>query len=260
MMKHARHLAASLAVLVASLAAATPPKPTFRARRDYPVPLAQYSQVADVNGDGVPDIIVNGVYVLFGTGNGAFRLGPEIPPQPLEDETYVVAADLAGNGKVDLIQSGAEFSSGPWGIAVRLGNGDGTFQLATFYQAGTDIDLRGAVAGDFNGDGILDVAAVGNSGVWLFTGKGGGALNQGVLIPFSGSGAQAFNWMVAADFNHDGNLDLAVTTTTGFAVLLGNGNGTFLTAQNYTTPEPPTWIATADINVDGHPDIAVRRA
>ena len=61
------------------------------------------------------------------------------------------------------------------------------------------------VAGDFNGDGILDIAAAGNTGVWLLTGKGGGTFNSAVLaVALSGS-----EKMATADFNGDGKLDLA---------------------------------------------------
>src|SRR5690242_15674370 len=66
--------------LLACLAhAASPPTPTFFARRDYVGLATQYVAVADTNGDGIPDIIGTGssdVKVLFGNGNGTFRQGP----------------------------------------------------------------------------------------------------------------------------------------------------------------------------------------
>ena len=48
----------------------------FFARRDYLGALTTWNQVADTNGDGIPDIITNTPQVLFGNGDGTFRLGP----------------------------------------------------------------------------------------------------------------------------------------------------------------------------------------
>jgi hypothetical protein len=65
--------------------------------------------------------------------------------------------------------------------------------------------------------------------------------------------------IVAADFNGDGNLDVAVTylgTTTGVAVLSGKGNGTFH-APVVLGGTDPNWIAVGDLNRDGRPDIVV---
>ena len=83
---------------------------------------------------------------------------------------------------------------------------------------------------DFNSDGILDAAAAGESGIWLFTGKGAGAFNTGVLAAamFSANAGLA-----TADFKGDHKVDLVVTlpfagtdgSGAGFVVLFGNGNG-----------------------------------
>ena len=66
--------------------------------------------------------------------------------------------------------------------------------------------------------------------------------------------------LAAADFDGGGNLDLAVPTTTGLAVLLGNGNGTF-SQESYTFPlrAPTTFdtIAVADLSGNGHQDIVL---
>jgi hypothetical protein len=166
-------------LLCYSAGAAGPPKPTFSARRDYVGLDSQHVAVADVNGDGIPDLIANdggAVLVLFGNGNGTFRPGPTTVTG-MSAAVSLVAADISGDGKVDLVLAGGlNGTDVPQGIGVCLGKGDGTFQPLVFYQAGTDTEIFHLVLGDFNGDSIPDVATAGTSGVWLFTGKVGGAL------------------------------------------------------------------------------------
>lgn len=87
---------------------------------------------------------------------------------------------------------------------MSFGNGDGTFQPPVAYFAGTDYPVGQVVLGDFNGDGILDAALPGSSGIWLFTGAGGGVFNTG---PTS-QGMHASNNSIALDLNGDGIIDL----------------------------------------------------
>ena len=244
------------ACFLASLAAAhaAPKMPTFFARRDYPGLLTYFLQVADTNGDGIPDLIVSGpsLEVLFGNGDGTFRPGPS--SKCGGDAVSFVATSLLGDGKLDLVVQGGN------GIVVCAGNGDGTFQSAVSYLV-NDSGINFLVLGDFNGDGILDVAAPGNQGVWLFTGKGDGTFNAGVLAAaLTGSFEIA-----AADFNGDNNLDLVVGLTNGgvdglgagFVVLLGNGNGTFHSPQSFAKPKEVTAIAVGSLTKGGYPGIAL---
>src|ERR1022692_1842832 len=241
-----------LASLAAALAA--PKMPTFFARRDYPGLLTYFLQVADTNGDGIPDLIVSGpsLEVLFGNGDGTFRPGPSSPCG--SSAVSFVATSLLGDGKLDLVVPVQE------GIAVCPGNGDGTFQSGVSYPV-NDSGINFLVLGDFNGDGILDVAATGNQGVWLFTGKGDGTFNAGVLAAaLTGSFEIA-----AADFNGDHKLDLVVGLTNGgvdglgagFVVLLGNGNGTFQSPQSFAKPKEVTAIAVGSLTKGGYPGIAL---
>jgi hypothetical protein len=236
---------------MAVASATSPTMPTFYARRDYPSAKG-FVAVADVNGDGIPDIIALGdtITTLLGNGNGTFGPGPSSTPggQPFAS----VPVDLNGDGNIDLVIVGS-------GLGICFGNGDGTFQPAVYYSTGSDTARGYPAVVDFNGDGILDVAIPAESGIWLFTGKGGGVFNQGVLIPITPYNATGGASVVAADFNGDGRLDLAVAyrgLSSGFILLFGNGNGTFQPPILHGNVAP-TWMVGADINRDGRPDLVV---
>src|ERR1700733_12337757 len=256
-LKLAAFLALDLAAINFAAVAAAPKMPTFFARRDYPGLAPYFIQVGDTNGDGIRDIIVdgNGIFeVQLGNGDGSFRQGPTSHPVPGNDP-YIFSfavADFNGDGKIDLaLVSGNS-------IIVSLGNGDGTFSTGLPYPV-NDTQVDYVAIGDFNGDHILDIATAGATGVWLLTGKGGGGFNSPVLIA-SLSGGQD---IATADFNEDGKQDLAVTlpfsgaTGNGFAVLLGNGNGTFQTPQMFSTPLRPLAIAVGSLTKGGPPSIVV---
>jgi hypothetical protein len=105
----------------------------FFARRDYG-PGADLVRVADVNGDGIPDLVELNLYsytitILLGNGDGTFRAGPAFKPNlSFPGWSGLAALDLNGDGKIDLVITGA--ANGFGGIGVCLGNGDGTFQTS----------------------------------------------------------------------------------------------------------------------------------
>src|SRR5262249_49396918 len=113
----------------------------------------------DLNHDGKLDLIVaaaSGVNtnVLLGNGDGSFT---PMPPYRGVVPTWVVVADVSGDGLTDLVT--ADFGS-PRGVSVFQGNGDGTFEAPLYYPAGFS---TGFVAlGDFNSDGMLDILAPDN--------------------------------------------------------------------------------------------------
>jgi hypothetical protein len=114
------------------------------------------------------------------------------------------------------------------------------------------------VAGDFNGDGKLDLAGIGAQSVAVMLGNGNGTFGPRVEYPIA-SWAQD---IAAGDFNSDGKLDLVVTINDpqiGLALLTGNGDGTFnapVSFPNTAHFDSPAIVA-ADFNNDGRLDIVI---
>jgi hypothetical protein len=143
-------------------------------------------------------------------------------------------------------------------VLIYLGNGDGTFVQTQ--ELPTGANPESLVVGDFNGDGKADLAVAnfGDGTLSIFLNAGNGTFNAPATITVS-SGNQLKS-LVAADFNQDGKLDLAVTVYNQAEafVLLGNGKGAFtLQSTALTTGTAPTAIVAADFNGDGLLDLAV---
>lgn len=125
--------------------------------------------------------------------------------------------------------------------------------------AGVGVGPRQVTTGDFNHDGIQDLATanVDSSSVSILLGDGDGTFTT-APVPNYTVGMQPAD-IVAADFNGDGRQDLA---TAGFgvntvSVLLGNGNGTFIAGTPLATGTNPWGIAAGDFNSDAIVDLAV---
>jgi hypothetical protein len=149
-------------------------------------------------------------------------------------------------------------------VQVLLSNGDDTFKEATNSPITVGKQPSTIVVGDFNNDGNQDFAVTNftDNTVSLFLGNGDGTFAQATGSPFPlPSATTGPIAMTSADFNSDGNLDLAIVneTTNNVTILLGTGTGTFNLAPSspFAVGKSPVAIATGDLNLDSHPDLVV---
>ena len=216
----------------------------------------------DFDGDGKLDLVTtnlvdNSISLFRGDGLGSFQVGflASAPAVPVA----AVAGDFNRDGKLDVAvvsQLCTSLPCSPGSLSMFLGYGDGTLAPGTNYNIGS-IPVAVA-AGDFNGDGVTDLAVVNNgfgfaNTLSILLGRGDGTfLDGGTLVTGNGP-SQA----VAADFNGDGFTDLAVTYSAGISIFPGRGAGTFGPRTDYALSSPARAIATGDFNHDGKPDLAV---
>ena len=172
--------------------------------------------VGDFNHDGVLDLATvnvsdDSISVLLGNGDGTFQAQVVYPTGSSGDfPTGLVVADFNGDGNLDVARAAAAFTAG---TGILLGNGDGSFQPVQDAHNSS----YGLVTGDFNGDGILDLAmGLNGTGTGILIGKGDGSFPT--LDNFDPADL-GFN-VSAADFNNNGRLDLAATTSNGVVVLM----------------------------------------
>ena len=112
------------------------------------------------------------------------------------------------------------------------------------------------VTGDFNADGILDIASTDspNNCMWVYYGQGNGTFQTSYCYP---TGTSPSN-LVIADFNNDGKPDLATVNALSntVSIFLANGTGYFLNKVDFPVGNNPTWLVVGDFNKDGNWDIA----
>jgi hypothetical protein len=207
----------------------------------------------DVNGDGITDVVAASAArrdfaVLLGTGRG--RLGAAQRYAGDRDGAYdVELGDLNADGHLDAVLVAASEK-----LAVRLGNGDGTFGPERALRVDDEGEnMLDVTLADLNHDGRLDAATAsfyGDTGVFL--GRGDGTF--GPRKRYSTVGKT--DSVTVADYDGDGNPDLALS---GYDyvpfVRLGRGDGTFGKAR-YLEWVLADYGVTADFNRDGRPDLA----
>jgi hypothetical protein len=227
----------------------------------------------DFNRDGHADFVVangldNDLWIYFGKGDGTFQLPQVVPLSKGLSPVCIAAADLRGNGILDLVVAESDTST----IGVLLGNGDGTFGYETEYELPQP--PGSIVIDDFNHDGKPDVAAAmvtnlqsGSTNVpyiALLQGDGTGKLAAPVITYKQNFESSAWN-IASGDVNNDGLPDILLTGPgwENSQVFINNGDGTFTPGATVIANDPDSGIPfladgrLGDINGDGCADAVV---
>lgn len=242
---------------------------SFAAQVEYVVlPVGYTGQIhpasvalGDVNGDRRLDIVTANtardgtVTVLLGKADGGFA--PQVNYPVGDSPVSVALGDLNADGNLDIVE--ANYLQGF--VGVLLGEGDGSF--ATMVKLTTTQMPYSVLLGDVNDDKRLDIVSV-NTGVYdgtisVLLGNGDGTFatknDYTILQRWITDSPALYDPPIAAvlaDVDGDGNLDFVNGTT----VMLGTGDGRFVTVSGELSSYHPPAIALGDFNNDGHPDLA----
>ncbi|NMB76521.1 MAG: hypothetical protein GYA21_15490 [Myxococcales bacterium] len=229
---------------------------------------------ADLNADGVLDIVATDdetdqVSVFLGVGvdgRGTGTFSNRVEYGTGDTPAYLALGDFNADGIPDIVATNFLSNS----VSALLGNGSGGRGNGT-YQSRRDFETgsrpRGVATGDFNADGILDLAVVNVNSDSLSVLLGSGADGRG-----DGSFATKVDYPVddqprivaVGDFNSDGISDLVVVNTGADTVKVllgrgsgGRGDGAFTIGDAYPTDDQPRFVAIGDFNADRIQDLVV---
>jgi Bacterial Ig-like domain (group 3)/FG-GAP-like repeat len=284
---------------------------TFRAPIPYAIPqiapssgfditlTADSVHIGDFNHDGKPDLIFNftdltgpsstylrGFIVLPGIGDGTFgapiityTYNSTTAPSSATGSIPVIASivDINNDGNVDLVAYSSSFvvtngvGVSTANLQIYLGKGDGTFATTPTTPI-TSAKLASATVADFNGDGKLDLACLGEDAntqgqLFIALGKGDGTFATPTTLLLQGGDVVPESGLAAADFDGDGKVDLAYLDSESFSgIFYGKGDGTFTSVPISNGQVAPKDLVNLfigssagtialDLNKDGHPDI-----
>ena len=218
-------------------------------------------RVANFNG-GAPDLVTaneegNSATVLLNTGIGSFAT--QTYPTGV-DARDVNVGDLNGDSDIDFVVAIHDDRR----LDLFANNGNGSFSPAGSVSLGGDFRPDGVVAADLDDDGDLDLASAVSDDAFgavarLFnTGAGSGAGSFGSLQFFGTNGGEPQK-IVAADFDIDGDVDVATAneTANNVSVLPNTGSGSFGGPATFQVGSLPQDLVAADLDDNGSPDLAV---
>jgi hypothetical protein len=210
---------------------------------------------ADLNRDGLPDIAISSggaVSVYLATSRGVFGAESDYSVSGASNLQGILAADLNGDGALDLIVGHQALAQ----LSILWNNGDGTFRVGPTVKLGNpavSFDI-----GDFNRDGLLDVATVEctfTCSVNSYKGKGNGVFTKVQSVHLNNPASQS----AVADMNGDGIPDFVISRSTQVLIWWGKGDATF-SGPTYLSPKDNLDIesfAIADFTNDSKLDVVI---
>ncbi|CAF0913691.1 unnamed protein product [Adineta steineri] len=237
----------------------------FADQISYFVPLGTTPSdiaIGDVNNDNHRDIIITvdysyNILIFLGYGNGTFVQGNTYSTGSGSHPFSITVGDLNNDNQLDIVVSNCVTNN----VVVFIGEGDGTFSNQRTYSTGNNSCPTWVVLSDINNDNILDivVADKGTNMIGIFLGS---TYMNGILEDTYSTGSSPHpHGLALGDFNHDGQLDIAIANygLNNVGVLLGHTNGTFPLQTVFSTGDLsfPTSVAVVDLNNDNELDIIV---
>lgn len=221
-------------------------------------PRPDMLRVADINGDGIVDLLTanesaNTVTLLLGQGDGTFPTKVDVTT--LAKPIAIAVADFNADGTLDLAVTNYDAATTKDRVSIMMGLGGGSFGAAVHYVIAKQ--SRSLATADLNGDGKPDlISANYNAGsgqkIFVLLSQGNGTFTNPV-----GYAVGSVARVVPTDMNGDAIVDLVVAgyETRTVEVLRGQGNGTFAATVPYSAQGYSYGIAVVDLDNDNDKDI-----
>lgn len=224
-----------------------------------PVDLA----LGDFDGNGTTDIVTANefggtVSMLLGNGSGSYGAAVDFVARGVATQgpSAIASGDFDEDGKLDVVVTGPSAE-----MAILFGDGAGGLGVPVSFNLNGSSEA--VLVADFNNDNNLDIASpsytASRGNVVVYLGNGLGGFTAPISTPV-GKRPQSLS---AGDLNLDGKLDLAVANVDSdtVTILLGQGNGAFLSSKTLNFPDlgiiDNDIVAIADFNLDLYPDLAI---